>query len=271
MILTIQTDRTYTAQEFRDRKFNCEVILLCDFLTQFFKNVKLPPTQMIRVLVSNDKSIDEEISHSFKGNPVCTILYHYDIDDYFAQNEKDKVKEILSILENAVKQVALKMEFDPAIFNDGFELAKSLNGDFKYQLTKPKLKKGFPRTHIACYMLPSYRRFILQLEYPDGNNKEIEILRTNNYYVAIFDDTRLLITEGEWRDENTYVVYGKKGAYKRIIYTIDVLTEMVSIDFNLEPDIDAERYKREFEMATTMDEEMIDRYFSKKPLWHVYL
>lgn len=272
MEIDIQTHTSAIGNPIDISHFNGEVAFLTDFYFSFFKKIKIPRISLIRLFVTNDDSVDEEITGPIgKQIPICFVTLYFDFEHYLSLNKEEKKKQILILLKTGVEKAIQYLNIDERIFDEAFSSIESLDGVYFRVVNKPQInKRNNFKAQLTCVLEPESRNYSLSLL---GNNikKNIQIVRLNNYYMGIMDDAKLLITEGEWRDDRTYVVYGKKGDYKRIIYTIDVLTEMVSIDFNLEPDIDPDRYKKEFEMATTMDKEMIDRYFSKKPLWHVYL
>jgi|GEM_PF-4073014 len=257
-------------------KTSIELQTLSHAYAKYFKHLSLPETKIFRIHFTDDSSFEDVLIKPAKAlGSVCLLETFYDIKErYIDKSDVEKCNEVVRIIHEYLFKLSAVICLDTDLLSDIINGIKANHKGFEYCIFKAK--KNSSKTHnAALYMQLTPSRKIYSLHITDLKRGKVnvkEFLQLNNYYIDLYTNTNTIISMLRWNG-NCIELVGTKGTYERIIHSYNPETDSVSVDFNLEPDVNAKLFKQEFEMATTTNTELIDSYIKGRTNlnWKTYL
>lgn len=261
-------------------KASIELQTLSNAYSAFFKNVKLPNTSLVRIHFTDNPDMEENLikPHKVTGN-ICFLETYYNIqENYYSKANTEKQNAVLHIIHEYLFKLSPIIGLDTDTLTCLINKIKSDKTPFRYIIFNSKQNQSKTLSaELTMELNPTQKVYYLNITDLKNNiTTKHEFLRLNNYYLSLYDQPynqhNNLLSKMRW-DDNSIKLIGTKGPYERIIHSYDVLNNSVSVEFNLEPDVDDFWFKKEYHTATTTDEEQIDEYLKDQlnPNWHIYL
>lgn len=259
------------------KRFNLEMVHPVSFYSTYFnglkklgiKGLRLHATDKLRSYPTYDNA-GRNIKYSPQGYvekptpgifPLCRVVWVYNHKaNYFNKSPIDKNKEIVNILKTLTAEACNEMDWDVKLFDKIFEDIEALNGRLVYQLTKRRATKN--KKHAAGLNVKIYPAttecYLEVVDQETHASKEILVSIENNYRGSSgtwnLDGLRY-IQQGTWIDDLHYLAHDNSN---KVNYIVNVETGNVELKFNVEEDRYKKDFIKEYESATTLDEQFID-------------